>query len=314
MLAMSSALSFGQGTLQELQSSLDVDEATLARIAKMLTKARGSESLRPYTLLRHAKTGSQEVNDARLVYMRLTNLLWDAKVLPIPFTPNGPELIPRKRLDDLFVTVKPLVLKLLTKSNRTISNERCLEWGTEYTTRYFGSICTLMHSLEYTPGPTAQRLVQVNERTAKIKVDLCTSEFSAAVLEEITRRGGLTLVLATAVWEHLTHPVRCLTNLVQMMAPGGVLVLTVPFMYPYHRVPEDYFRYTPDGMAQVALQSGLKVAHAFGMGTRRETDALNNGFWVSALPDHVHSRAVGDKWKNTDGFFHSSVVIAIRPL
>merc|ERR1712194_970676 len=91
------------------------------------------------------------------------------------------------------------------------------------------------------------------------------------------------LVLATAVWEHLTHPVRCLTNLVQMMAPGGVLVLTVPFMYPYHRVPEDYFRYTPGGMAQVALQSGLKVAHAFGMGTRRDTDALNNGFWVSGF-------------------------------
>ena len=64
-------------------------------------------------------------------------------------------------------------------------------------------------------------------------------------------------------------------------------------------------------------------APAFGMGTgtngtgardTRETDALNNGFWVSALPDHVHNRAVGDKWKNTDGFFHSSVVIATRPL
>ena len=53
-----------------------------------------------------------------------------------------------------------------------------------------------------------------------------------------------------------------------------------------------------------------------GTGARdtRETDALNNGFWVSALPDHVNNRAVGDKWKNTDGFFHSSVVIATRPL
>jgi len=59
-----------------------------------------------------------------------------------------------------------------------------------------------------------------------------------------------TRVECDAVLEHVADPER-------VLAPGGYAHLVAPFCHPYHRYPEDYRRFTPDGLRLLA--GGLEV-------------------------------------------------------
>ena len=336
-LAVSETRGLGGRLAQDLAEALDIDHSALGALVRTLQHARDSAPPLPTRLLPSSTSGNRDTDSTRLAYMRMANLLWDAGVLPLPFVPNGPELIARKRIDDILEALKPQVLQLLEQVSSPVAG--CLEWGVKYSLSQFNSTCFYrLNSLVYTPNIANESFgwLQASMRAAEprpadldvgprhrrgtakfheLRLDLCRSPFNSKIQRSVIHRGGFSLVLATQVWEHLNRPVRCLVNLYSLVAAGGVVVLTVPFQYPYHQVPQDYFRYTPDALAFIVNQTGFEVVRMFGVGTRRELDSMMSGFWTSAVPPKTFmvpgNRELG---VHTDTFFHSSVVLARKPL
>ncbi len=67
------------------------------------------------------------------------------------------------------------------------------------------------------------------------------------------------VVLMTEVLEHLHHPSQCLMELNRIMKPGGVLILTVPFMWGMHELPQDYHRFTEFGLKTLLCDAAFKL-------------------------------------------------------
>ena len=55
-------------------------------------------------------------------------------------------------------------------------------------------------------------------------------------------------IIATEVLEHCYDPATVISEFHRILKHKGVLLLSVPFLYPYHPDPQDYYRYTKDGL------------------------------------------------------------------
>lgn len=66
-------------------------------------------------------------------------------------------------------------------------------------------------------------------------------------------------VLATEVMEHVPDPDRMLAEIYRVLAPGGVLILSVPLHEPLHELPWDYYRFTPNALEYLLSRNGLTV-------------------------------------------------------
>jgi SAM-dependent methyltransferase len=66
-------------------------------------------------------------------------------------------------------------------------------------------------------------------------------------------------VLATEVLEHVTDHEATLDEIVRVLAPGGRVVVTVPFLYPIHEAPHDHRRLTSHGLEAALARRGLVI-------------------------------------------------------
>ena len=66
------------------------------------------------------------------------------------------------------------------------------------------------------------------------------------------------LVVLDQTLEHVADPERALDQVHRILKPGGVLVVSTPFLVPLHGVDEygDYTRWTPQGMATLLERHG----------------------------------------------------------
>ena len=80
------------------------------------------------------------------------------------------------------------------------------------------------------------------------------------------------VVLCTEVLEHVADINRSFAGLRRLTAPGGCVVLTVPFTYPVHMAPFDFRRLTQYGIAQLADAHGFDIVSFERLG--RTTDSL----------------------------------------
>ncbi|MGN6696130.1 MAG: methyltransferase domain-containing protein [Aquihabitans sp.] len=60
--------------------------------------------------------------------------------------------------------------------------------------------------------------------------------------------GSVDIVLVEHVLEHVLDPLRGAAEIERVLRVGGVVVAMVPFSFPWHGAPIDYFRVTPSGM------------------------------------------------------------------
>jgi len=65
-------------------------------------------------------------------------------------------------------------------------------------------------------------------------------------------------VFATEVFEHCPDPVQVFNEIYRVLRPGGQLFFTVPFLWPIHDAPFDYYRYTPFALECFLEQAGFK--------------------------------------------------------
>jgi hypothetical protein len=66
-------------------------------------------------------------------------------------------------------------------------------------------------------------------------------------------------VLCTEVLEHVVDIDRSFVGLRRLTARGGLVVLTVPFLFPVHMEPFDFRRLTEYGISQLAADHGFEV-------------------------------------------------------
>ena len=78
--------------------------------------------------------------------------------------------------------------------------------------------------------------------------------------------------VSVASLEHMPDPCRALREVYRTLKPGGKLLLVVPFMYPFHAAPSDFFRFTDRGIA--VMLKNFRILHAEAMGNRFSTCAL----------------------------------------
>ncbi len=78
-------------------------------------------------------------------------------------------------------------------------------------------------------------------------------------------------VLCNAVLEHVVDAERGIRELARVVRKGGYLVVTVPFLQPYHPSPGDFRRYTADGLAQLGRNAGLELIEMLPVHTLAQT-------------------------------------------
>jgi len=70
-------------------------------------------------------------------------------------------------------------------------------------------------------------------------------------------KDSIDTAMATEVLEHCPEPALLLREIRRVLKPGGLFFFTVPFFWPLHEAPHDFFRYTPYAMRHLLEQAGF---------------------------------------------------------
>ena len=73
--------------------------------------------------------------------------------------------------------------------------------------------------------------------------------------------GCIDTILCTEVLVDLPDPEKTIGEFARILAPGGTLITTGAFVYPIHD-RNDYFRFSPDGLAVIMRRHGLRSQKA----------------------------------------------------
>jgi SAM-dependent methyltransferase len=120
-------------------------------------------------------------------------------------------------------------------------------------------------------------------------------------------------VLCRAVLEHVREPQQVVGEIRRVLRPGGFVLASAPFAFPYHGHPDDYQRFTASGLRQLFREfdeiecqmSQLPTATMITMtaayaGTFSDTLLISRGLqwvvgwmlWPSKFLDHYLKRKV----------------------
>ena len=62
--------------------------------------------------------------------------------------------------------------------------------------------------------------------------------------------GYFNAIVCWSVLEHVPEPERAIAEMRRVLKPGGAIWVQLPFLFPYHPDPQDYWRVTPSGLRQ----------------------------------------------------------------
>ena len=94
-------------------------------------------------------------------------------------------------------------------------------------------------------------------------------------------------VLCTEVLEHLEEPGHALAEIYRVLRPGGVAILTAPFIWHLHEEPRDFYRYSSYGLEYLFKSVGFDIVEI----------APLNSFWatfaqLTVYKLHTYNRGV----------------------
>lgn len=69
-----------------------------------------------------------------------------------------------------------------------------------------------------------------------------------------------------SVLEHTREPWQAFCEMWRVLAPGGVAIVSVPFVFYLHGQPHDYYRFSKYGVAYLAERAGFQVAETVSNG------------------------------------------------
>lgn len=63
--------------------------------------------------------------------------------------------------------------------------------------------------------------------------------------------GTADTIICTEMLEHVPHPREVVAEMWRLLRHGGVIIGSVPFLYPVHADPYDFQRFTPEGLQEL---------------------------------------------------------------
>ena len=73
-------------------------------------------------------------------------------------------------------------------------------------------------------------------------------------------------VLCTNVLEHIAENGKSFSELSRVLKDNGYMILSVPFLYPAHEIPHDYYRYSFYGLKYQMEKNGLTIKKMIPLG------------------------------------------------
>lgn len=77
------------------------------------------------------------------------------------------------------------------------------------------------------------------------------------------------VVICEQVLEHVVDPWRAALTLHDLCCPGGHVVVSTPFLVRVHPTPDDFWRFTEDGLRRLLETAGLVVDRVGSWGSKR---------------------------------------------
>lgn len=99
-------------------------------------------------------------------------------------------------------------------------------------------------------------------------------------------------ILCNAVLEHVKSDHDVMREFVRVLKPGGYIVISIPFLQPFHPCPNDFRRYTSEGIRALGVEHGLEVVAVYPVHTIAQTlswiiweylEEKRSRFWKAAL-------------------------------
>lgn len=78
--------------------------------------------------------------------------------------------------------------------------------------------------------------------------------------------GAFDTVFCSQVLEHVREPEAFLQEAFRLTRSGGCLIATVPFLFYLHGLPNDFRRFTPQGLSALAETTGFCTVESRGVG------------------------------------------------
>lgn len=72
--------------------------------------------------------------------------------------------------------------------------------------------------------------------------------------------GAFDTVFCCSVLEHTAEPWDALSEIHRVLVPGGIAIVSLPFVLHLHDEPHDYYRFTRYGIEHLAARAGLDVS------------------------------------------------------
>ncbi|MHB0978196.1 MAG: methyltransferase domain-containing protein [Minisyncoccota bacterium] len=82
------------------------------------------------------------------------------------------------------------------------------------------------------------------------------------VLKPPFKDGEFDTVISTQVLEHVEKPWVMINQIGRILKPGGICIITAPFIVPYHADPHDFFRYTEMGLTSMFKNENFEIVES----------------------------------------------------
>jgi len=73
------------------------------------------------------------------------------------------------------------------------------------------------------------------------------------------RSDAVDVIVSQETLEHVAEPFEAIAEINRVLKPGGLLYLQLPFTIGYHPGPDDFWRFTREGIEQLVSSCGLRV-------------------------------------------------------
>ena len=94
--------------------------------------------------------------------------------------------------------------------------------------------------------------------------------------------------ICVSVIEHLLEPQTALNETYRILKPGGYLLLSTPWIFPFHARPNDYFRYSRKALNYMLEKAGFKIVENFPTGGKFRIVSIFIAFWTPFAGRRTH--------------------------